>query len=45
MSAKIEAEYLKIKGELKKQAAAIVPTPIGFVAPGMVSSSRDKKHV
>jgi transitional endoplasmic reticulum ATPase len=40
----MEAEYLKIKGELKKQAAAIVPTPIGFVAPGMVSSVRDKKH-
>jgi transitional endoplasmic reticulum ATPase len=40
----MEAEYAKIKGELKKRAAAINPVPIGFVAPGMVSSTRDKKH-
>jgi len=40
----MEAEYAKIKGELKKRAAEVNLTPIGFVAPGMVSSTRDKKH-
>jgi transitional endoplasmic reticulum ATPase len=40
----MEAEYNKMKGELKKRAAAINPTPLGFLAPGMVSSTRDKKH-
>ncbi|WP_309750308.1 CDC48 family AAA ATPase [Novosphingobium sp.] len=40
----MEAEYLKMKGELKKRAAAVNLTPIGFLAPGMVSSTRDKKH-
>ncbi|MCZ8320781.1 MAG: CDC48 family AAA ATPase [Novosphingobium sp.] len=40
----METEYLKIKGELKKQVAAIVPNQIGFVVPGMVSPARDKKH-
>jgi len=45
VSAEMEAEYAKIKGELKKQAAAMVPQQqIGFLAPGMVSSTRDKKH-
>ena len=40
----MEAEYLKMKGELKKRAAAVNLTPIGFLAPGMVSSTREKKH-
>ncbi len=40
----MEAEYAKIKGELKQRVAAVNMTPIGFVAPGMVSSTRDKKH-
>ena len=31
-----------LKGELKKRAMEV--TPIGFLAPGMVSSTRDKKH-
>jgi transitional endoplasmic reticulum ATPase len=44
VTAEMEAEYAKLKGELKKRAAAINPMPIGFVAPGMVSSTRDKKH-
>jgi transitional endoplasmic reticulum ATPase len=38
----MEAEYAKMKGELKKRAMEV--TPIGFLAPGMVSSTRDKKH-
>ena len=40
----MEAEFAKIKGELKKRAAAINPAPIGFIAPGMVSSTRAEKH-
>ena len=40
----MEAEYLKMKGELKKRAAAINPNPVGFLAPGMVSPIREKKH-
>ncbi|PEQ14204.1 AAA family ATPase [Novosphingobium sp. PC22D] len=38
----MEAEYAKMKGELKKRAMAV--EPIGFIAPGMVESTRDKKH-
>ncbi len=37
----MEAEYAKMKGELKKRAMEV--TPIGFIAPGMVSSTRDRK--
>ena len=40
----MEAEYAKIKGELKQRVNEVNLTPIGFVAPGMVSSTRDKKH-
>jgi len=40
----MEAEYLKMKGELKKRAAAINPNPVGFLAPGMVNPTREKKH-
>ncbi|GGC08424.1 ATPase AAA [Novosphingobium endophyticum] len=38
----MEAEYLRMKGELKKRAMEV--TPIGFITPGMVESTRDKKH-
>jgi transitional endoplasmic reticulum ATPase len=44
VSEDMEAEYAKIKGELKKRAAAINPVPIGFLAPGMVQSTRAEKH-
>ena len=44
VSAEMEGEYLKMKGELKKRAAEVTATQIGFVAPGMVSPTRDKKH-
>jgi transitional endoplasmic reticulum ATPase len=44
VTAEMEAEFAKIKGELKKQAAAMIPQQVGFLAPGMVSSTRDKKH-
>lgn len=40
----MEAEYAQLKGELKKRAAAANLRPIGFLAPGMVSSTREKKH-
>lgn len=43
VSAEMEAEYLKMKGELKKRAAEVAPS-IGFLAPGMVTSTREKKH-
>jgi transitional endoplasmic reticulum ATPase len=38
----MEAEYEKMKGELKRRAMEVAP--IGFIAPGMVSSTRDSKH-
>ena len=38
----MEVEYAKMKGELKKRAMAV--SPIGFIVPGMVSSTRDVKH-
>ncbi|MCT2399099.1 CDC48 family AAA ATPase [Novosphingobium mangrovi (ex Huang et al. 2023)] len=38
----MEAEYAKMKGELKKRAMEV--SPIGFITPGMVESTRDKKH-
>ncbi|GHA05697.1 CDC48 family AAA ATPase [Novosphingobium arvoryzae] len=44
VSAEMEGEYLKMKGELKKRAAQVTATQIGFVTPGMVSSTREKKH-
>lgn len=40
----MEAEYNRMKGELKKRAAAINPAPVGFLAPGMVNPTREKKH-
>lgn len=38
----MEAEYARMKGELKKRAMEV--TPIGFITPGMVESTREKKH-
>ncbi|ANU06533.1 CDC48 family AAA ATPase [Paraurantiacibacter namhicola] len=42
VTAKMEAEYKKMKGELKKRAMEV--TPIGFIHDGMVESTRSKKH-
>jgi transitional endoplasmic reticulum ATPase len=42
VTAEMEVEYEKMKGELKKRAMEI--TPIGFVTPGMLESTREKKH-
>ena len=42
VTAEMEAEYARMKGELKKRAMEVAP--IGFLAPGMVSSTRDRKH-
>ena len=39
---KMEAEYKKMRGELKKRAAEV--RPIGFLYEGMVESTRDEKH-
>ena len=44
VSAEMESEYLKMKGELKKRAAEVTAQQIGFLAPGMVQSTRDRKH-
>lgn len=38
----MEAEYKKMRGELKKRAAEI--KPIGFIHEGMVESTRERKH-
>jgi len=38
----MEAEYEKMKGELKKRAMEV--SPIGFIVPGMLESTREKKH-
>jgi transitional endoplasmic reticulum ATPase len=35
-------EYLKMRGELKKRAAAV--QPIGFLSPDMLTPTREKKH-
>ncbi|WP_379548821.1 CDC48 family AAA ATPase [Qipengyuania sp. DSG2-2] len=42
VTSKMEAEYKKMRGELKKRAAEALP--IGFVHEGMVESTRAKKH-
>ena len=44
VSAEMEADYLKMKGELKKRAAEVTSTQIGFLAPGMVQPTRERKH-
>ena len=38
----MEAEYAKMKGELKRKALEV--KPIGFLWDGMVESTRDSKH-
>ena len=38
----MEKEYRKMRGELKKRAMQV--EPIGFVVPGMLEPTRDKKH-
>jgi len=38
----MEAEYMRMKGELKKRAMAV--DPIGFIAPGMLEPTRERKH-
>ena len=42
VTAEMEEEYKKMRGELKKRAMAVAP--IGFLAPGMVEPLRDRKH-
>ncbi len=42
VTVEMEAEYLKLRGELKKRAAAV--QPIGFVSPDMLTPTREKKH-
>ena len=38
----MEAEYEKMRGELKKRAAAV--HPIGFLSEAMLQSTRAEKH-
>jgi transitional endoplasmic reticulum ATPase len=38
----MEEEYARMKGELKARAMAV--EPIGFLAPGMVTPRRERKH-
>ncbi len=42
VTSRMEAEYRKMRGELKKRAAEV--QPIGFLHDGMVTPTRDKKH-
>ena len=42
MTPEMESEYLKMRGELKKRAAAV--QPIGFLSPDMLTPTREKKH-
>lgn len=42
VTAEMETEYARMQGELKKRARQV--EPIGFIAPGMVESRREKKH-
>ena len=42
VTAKMETEYKKMRGELKKRAASV--QPIGFLHDGMLESTREKKH-
>ncbi|WP_239805029.1 CDC48 family AAA ATPase [Croceicoccus hydrothermalis] len=39
---KMEQEYAKMRGELKRRAAET--GPIGFISPGMLTSTRENKH-
>ncbi len=38
----MEEDYGRMKGELKKRA--MEPGPLGFITPGMVASTRERKH-
>jgi transitional endoplasmic reticulum ATPase len=42
VTVEMEDEYLKMRGELKKRAAAV--QPIGFLSPAMMTPTRAKKH-
>ncbi|TNE27605.1 MAG: AAA family ATPase, partial [Alphaproteobacteria bacterium] len=42
VTAEMESEYQKMRGELKKRAAEV--HPIGFIHEGMVEPTRDSKH-
>jgi transitional endoplasmic reticulum ATPase len=42
VTAEMEEEYIKMRGELKKRAAAV--QPIGFFSPEMLKPTREKKH-
>jgi len=42
VTSQMEAEYKKMRGELKKRAAEV--NPIGFIHEGMVEPTRDRKH-
>ena len=42
VTAKMEAEYRKMRGELKKRAAEV--NPIGFFSPEHLEPARAKKH-
>jgi len=42
VTAKMETEYKKMKGELKKRALEV--RPIGFLTDDMLQSTRDEKH-
>ena len=42
VTAELEADYEKMKGELKKRAMEVAP--IGFIAPGMLEPTRERKH-
>ena len=42
VTAEMEDEYRAMQGELKKRA--MEPGPLGFISPGMVSSTRPVKH-
>ena len=42
VTTQMEAEYKKMRGELKKRAAEV--QPIGFIHEGMLEPTRDRKH-
>ena len=42
VTAEMEEDYGRMKGELKKRA--MEPGPLGFISPGMVAPTRERKH-
>ena len=42
VTVEMEDEYKKMRGELKKRAAAV--QPIGFLSPELLTPTREKKH-